>query len=518
MKNNDSDIKQTLWKAAEKLRDQMDAAEYKHIVLGLIFLKFISDSFIRQKEVIKKMVTDSDSDYFISTNISDINEKELEDRDYYNLDNVFWVPESARWESLNKQAKQSNFGFIIDNALKDIENSNISLKDKLDRRFGKTELADGRLAALFDLISKIGFKEGDKASDILGEVYEYFLGKFASAEGKRGGQYYTTKSIVKTIVAVLSPKKGRVYDPCCGSGGMFVQSEEFVEAHGGKRDDISIYGQESNPTTLRLASMNLALRGYAADLGKENISTFTRDQFPDLKFDYIMANPPFNDSDWNGEKYIDDVRWTYGTPPPGNANFAWFQHILWKLKPDGRAGVVMSNGASTSDSSGEGDIRKGMINDDVVEIVVSLPGQLFVNVQVPATLWFLSKDKTKNGRNRKNETLFINSKKLGNMINTRQKVFTKKDIDKISNTVESWRSGENYVDIKGFCKSVTTDEIREKNYYLSPARYIDMEDINEDEFKLNKNINDLTNEYFELQKEKDKLSNDISIILKKINL
>jgi Type I restriction-modification system methyltransferase subunit len=280
----------------------------------------------------------------------------------------------------------------------------------LDKRFGKAELAEGRLGQLIDFISKIGFEEKDKASDILGEVYEYFLGKFASAEGKRGGQFFTSKSIVKTIVAVLSPNSGRIYDPCCGSGGMFVQSEEFIKKHGGRVDDISIYGQESSPTNWRLASMNLAIRGYSADLGKENKSTFEKDMHPDVKFDYIMANPPFNDSDWDGEKYREDVRWVYGAPPIGNANFAWIQHILWKLKNDGQAGVVMANGASTSYAAGEGEIRKRMVIDDVVEIVISLPSQLFTNVSVPASLWFLAKDKTKNGRNRKKETLFINSK------------------------------------------------------------------------------------------------------------
>ena len=286
--SNNQDFKRTLWKTADSLRAQMDAAEYKHIVLGLIFLKYISDSFSEQKEKIKEIVTNPDSDFFISENLSDINEQDLEDRDYYTQDNVFWVPESARWETLRDQAKQPDIGAIIDRAMGDIESENNSLKGKLDKRFGRTQLAEGRLGALIDLISTIGFSGNQKAVDVLGEVYEYFLGKFASAEGKRGGQYYTTQSIVKTLVAVLSPTNGRVYDPCCGSGGMFVQSERFIEAHGGNRDDISIYGQESNPTTWRLAAMNMALRGYSADLGKEHISTFAKDQHPDIKFDYII--------------------------------------------------------------------------------------------------------------------------------------------------------------------------------------------------------------------------------------
>ena len=517
MSKNNADFKQTLWKTADLLRAQMDAAEYKHIVLGLIFLKYISDSFTEQKEKIKEMVTNPDSDFFISENLSDINEKDLEDRDYFTQDNVFWVPESARWEVLRDQAKQPDFGFIIDNALRDIEAENIFLKGKLDKRFGKCELAEGKLGQLVDLISTIGFSAEQKAADVLGEVYEYFLGMFAAAEGKRGGQYYTTKSIVKTLVAVLSPTKGRVYDPCCGSGGMFVQSEQFVEAHGGKRDDISIYGQESNATTWRLAAMNLALRGYSADLGKEHGSTFEKDQHPDIKFDYIMANPPFNDSDWEGEKYREDVRWIYGAPSEGNANFAWFQHILWKLKPDGQAGVVMSNGASTSETSGDGDIRKAMIHDDVIEVMISLPAQLFANVQVPATLWFLAKDKAKNGRNRKNETLFINAKKLGTMIDSTHKIFTDDDIEKISRTVNNWRIGKNYEDVKGFCKSATTKEIEEINYYLTPARFIDIDDKNVNDDSFDERFSALKNEYLNLQNDSDNLSKDLLSIIKKIN-
>ena len=465
-----SDFKETLWKAADKLRNQMDAAEYKHIVLGLIFLKYISDTFDIQRDKIKKMVSDKNSDFFISEDPK-VYEKELEDRDYYTQDNVFWVPKKARWEKLREQAKQSEIGTIIDKAMVEIENENKSLQGKLDKRFGRTQLEEGKLGQLIDLISKIGFKDNKKATDILGEVYEYFLGKFASAEGKRGGQYYTTKSIVKTLVSVLSPFKGRVYDPCCGSGGMFVQSEEFVKFHGGKVDDISIYGQESNPVTWRLASMNIALRGYAADLGNASASSFANDLHSDKKFDYILANPPFNDSDWDGEKFREDVRWIYGVPPVSNANFAWFQHILWKLKNDGQAGVVMSNGASTAKDSGEGEIRKGMVLDDVVEVMISLPPQLFSNVQVPATLWFLTKNKSKNGRKRKSEFLFINAKELGKMNTRTQKIFTDEDIEIIKQTVESWRKGKNYSDKIGFCKSTTLEEIKKNNFNLAPARY-----------------------------------------------
>ena len=366
------DFKETLWKSADKLRNQMDAAEYKHIVLGLIFLKYISDTFDIQKNRIRKMVSDKKSDFFVSEDPK-VYEKELEDRDYYTQDNVFWVPQKARWEKLRAQAKQPNIGSIIDKSMIEIENENKFLQGKLDKRFGRTQLDEGRLGELIDLISTIGFTEEQNASDLLGEVYEYFLGQFATAEGKKGGQFYTPGHIVKTLVAVLSPHKGRIYDPCCGSGGMFIQSEDFVTSHGGKRDDISIYGQESNPTTWRLAAMNLAIRGLAADLGKEPADTFGNDQHPDTKFDYIIANPPFNISDWGGEKYEDDPRWVYGRPPVGNANYAWLQHMLWKLGPGGQAGVVLANGSMSSNTSGEGEIREAMIKGDVVEVMIALP-------------------------------------------------------------------------------------------------------------------------------------------------
>jgi len=516
MAKETSDFKQTLWKTADSLRAQMDAAEYKHIVLGLIFLKYISDSFTEQKERIKALVTDPKSDFFISENLSDINEKDLEDRDYYTQDNVFWVPESARWEALRAQGKQPDIGEIIDRAMGDIEIENKSLKGKLDKRFGRTELGAGKLGELIDLISTIGFTDEQNAGDMLGEVYEYFLGKFALAEGKRGGQYYTTKSIVKTLVSVLAPTGGRVYDPCCGSGGMFVQSEKFIEAHGGKRDDISIYGQESNPTTWRLAAMNMALRGLSADLGKSHKSTFAEDQHPDKKFDYIMANPPFNDSDWNGEKYREDVRWKYGVPPIGNANFAWFQHILWKMKPDGQAGVVMANGASTSKESGEEEIRIQMIKDDVVEIIIALPSNLFSNVTVPATLWFLAKDKTKNGRNRKNETLFIDARNLGTMETRVLKVLSDEDIHKVQNTVSSWRTGDGYEDIKGYCKNSTIEEVEKNGFVLTPGRYVGFADEEGDGITFKEKFTNLHENYERLSKESSQLDAQIKLNLKKI--
>ena len=502
------DFKETLWKAADKLRNQMDAAEYKHIVLGLIFLKYISDTFDIQKNKIKKMVSDKKSDLFISEDPK-VYEKELEDRDYYTQDNVFWVPQKARWEKIRAQAKQSDIGSIIDKALIEIENENKFLQGKLDKRFGRTQLEKGVLGQLIDKISEIGFTEEQKARDLLGEVYEYFLGQFATAEGKKGGQFYTPSHIVKTLVAVLSPHKGRIYDPCCGSGGMFVQSEEFVKSHGGKVDDVSIYGQESNPTTWRLAAMNLAIRGLSVDLGKTHANTFANDQFQDLKFDYIMANPPFNISDWGGEKYENDVRWKYGRPPVGNANYAWLQHMLWKLKSGGQAGIVLSNGSMSSNTSGEGDIRKAMIEGDVVEVMISLPGQLFLNTQIPCCLWFLTNDKTKNGRDRRHETLFIDARNLGTMLSRVLKVLTNEDIQKISNTVQSWKTSRDYKDIKGFCMSSTFEDIKKNNYLLTPSKYVGFSDEIDDEISSEQRITNLINDYKKLVLNDKQISDEV---------
>ena len=485
------DFKQTLWKAADKLRAQMDAAEYKHIVLGLIFLKYISDTFVKQQDKVKSMVSDPSSDYFISEDPAEYAE-ELEERDYYIQDNVFWVPQEARWETLRSKAKQPDIGSLVDGAMTAIENENTSLRGKLDKRFGRAQLGQGVLGELIDLISTIGFADKYDSSDLLGEVYEYFLGQFASAEGKKGGQFYTPSHVVKTLVAVLSPNSGRVYDPCCGSGGMFVQSEEFVKAHGGRVDDISIYGQESNPTTWRLAAMNLAIRGFAADLGKEPADTFARDQFPDVKFDYIMANPPFNISDWGGEKYESDPRWQFGRPPVGNANYAWLQHMLWKLRPGGQAGVVLANGSMGSNTGGEGQIRETMVRGDVVEVMVALPGQLFLNTQIPVCLWFLTNDKTMNGRDRRGETLFIDARQLGTMETRVLKVFTDEDIAKIQETVQSWKTGEGYEDVAGFCKSASLEDIEKNGFVLTPGRYVGAEISDESTEEFMERFQDLT--------------------------
>jgi type I restriction enzyme M protein len=489
------DFKAVLWASADKLRAQMDAAEYKHLVLGLIFLKYISDTFAEHRSKVLAMVSSPDSDFYIGDDPAD-HEAALEDRDYYTQENVFWVPADARWESLRARAKQPDIGQLIDKALVAIENENPTLRGKLDKRFGAAQLEPGRMGELVDLISTIGFADEQRSGDVLGEVYEYFLGQFASAEGKKGGQFYTPAHVVKTLVAVLAPHKGRIYDPCCGSGGMFVQSEKFIQAHGGKRDDASIYGQESNPTTWRLAAMNLAIRGFAADLGQEPADTFARDQFPDQKFDYILANPPFNISDWGGEKYESDPRWVYGRPPVGNANYAWLQHMLWKLRPGGEAGVVLANGSMSSNQSGEGQIREAMVRGDVVEVMVALPGQLFLNTQIPVCLWFLTNDKTQRGRDRRGETLFIDARQMGTMKTRVERVLTDEDIEKIAGTVHAWRGddevAEAYADVAGFCYSARLAEIEKNGFVLTPGRYVGAADQEEDDEPFDQKMKRLT--------------------------
>jgi type I restriction enzyme M protein len=480
------DIKKTLWATADKLRANMDAAEYKHIVLGLIFVKYISDTFQTRRVELTSKFNDSEDDYFLDNADPDLINAELEDRDYYKEVNVFWVPEAARWESLRAQAKQADIGKRIDDALSLIETENPKLKGILDKRYARVQLPDGKLGELVDLVSQIGFgvstdKAKNHARDLLGQVYEYFLGQFASAEGKRGGQFYTPASIVKTLVAVLAPHHGQVYDPCCGSGGMFVQSERFIEAHGGKLGDVSIYGQEANPTTWRLAAMNLAIRGIDFNLGKEPADTFVRDQHPDLRADFVLANPPFNISDWWHGSLEGDPRWVYGTPPLGNANYAWLQHMLYHLKPTGRAGIVLANGSMSSSQNSEGDIRRAMVDADKVEVMIALPGQLFFNTQIPACLWFLVKEK----RVRKGEVLFIDARKLGSMISRVQCEFTDDIIEQIANTVAAWRgestSGEDYADVAGYCRSVTLAEIAEHGHVLTPGRYVGAEAVEDDD-------------------------------------
>lgn len=501
------DIKKTLWATADKLRANMDAAEYKHIVLGLIFVKYISDTFQTRRAELTHKFADAGDDYFLDAADPELIDAELEDRDYYREVNVFWVPEAARWESLRAQAKQADIGKRIDDALALIETENPKLKGILDKRYARVQLPDGKLGELVDLVSQIGFGQSadvakNHARDLLGQVYEYFLGQFASAEGKRGGQFYTPASIVKTLVAVLAPHHGQVYDPCCGSGGMFVQSEKFIEAHGGKIGDVSIYGQEANPTTWRLAAMNLAIRGIDFNLGREPADTFVRNQHRDLRADFVLANPPFNISDWWHGSLEGDPRWVYGTPPQGNANTAWLQHMLHHLKPTGRAGIVLANGSMSSSQNSEGEIRRAMVDADKVEIMIALPGQLFFNTQIPACLWFLVKEK----RARQGEVLFIDARKLGSMISRVQCEFTDAIIEKIASTVAAWRGqisprplagegpgekasatsaadqiNETYADIPGYCRSVTLAEIAEHGHVLTPGRYVGAEAVEDDD-------------------------------------
>ena len=513
------DFKAVLWATADKLRAQMDAAEYKHLVLGLIFLKYISDTFAAQQGKVLLMVSDPTSDNYVGDDPAE-HQAALEDRDYYTQENVFWVPADARWESLRARAKQPDIGQLIDKALVAIENENLPLRGKLDKRFGAAQLEPGRLGELVDLISTIGFADEHRSSDVLGEVYEYFLGQFASAEGKKGGQFYTPAHVVKTLVAVLAPHKGRIYDPCCGSGGMFVQSEKFIQAHGGKRDDASIYGQESNPTTWRLAVMNLAIRGFNVNLGQEPADTFARDQFPDEKFDYILANPPFNISDWGGEKYESDPRWAYGRPPVGNANYAWLQHMLWKLRPGGEAGVVLANGSMSSNQSGEGQIREAMVRGDVVEVMVALPGQLFLNTQIPVCLWFLTNDKTQRGRDRRGETLFIDARQMGTMKTRVERVLTDEDIAKIGDTVQAWRGdgevSDRYEDVAGFCYNAKLEEIEKNGFVLTPGRYVGAADVEDDGEGFEEKMKRLTGLLKQQQEEGARLDQQIAENLRRL--
>lgn len=473
------DIKKTLWATADKLRANTDAAEYKHLVLGLIFVKYISDTFAARRTELAKRFANPKDDYYLDD--AALIAEELEDRDYYKEVNVFWVPESARWEALRAAAKQPDIGKRIDDALSVIEAENPKLKNILDKRFGRAALPDGKLGELVDLVSTIGFgDDANLARDVLGQVYEYFLGMFASAEGKRGGQFYTPASIVKTLVAVLAPHHGKVYDPCCGSGGMFVQSEKFIESHGGKLGDVAVFGQESNPTTWRLAAMNLAIRGIDFNLGREPGDTFTKNQHADLRADFILANPPFNISDWWHGSLVGDPRWVYGDPPQGNANYAWLQHMLYHLKPTGRAGIVLANGSMSSSQNSEGDIRRAMVEADVVEVMIALPGQLFFNTQIPACLWFLAKQKTY----RKGEVLFIDARKLGTMISRVQTEFTDEVIERIASTVAAWRgekSASEYQDIPGYCRSVKLAEISEHGHVLTPGRYVGAEEVEDND-------------------------------------
>ena len=495
-------FEQKMWQAADKLRSNMDAAEYKHVVLGLIFLKYISDAF---KEVYEELKNDP-------TGLSD-----PEDIDEYKMRNVFWVPPEARWDYLQRNAKQPTIGVLIDNAMEAIERDNPSLKGVLPKDYARPTLDKQRLGELIDLIGTIGLgDEESKSKDILGRVYEYFLGQFADAEGKKGGQFYTPRCIVKLLVEMIEPFRGRIYDPCCGSGGMFVQSEKFIEAHGGKIGDVSIYGQESNPTTWRLCKMNLAIRGIEANIKLGD--SFHNDLHPDLRADYILANPPFNMSDWGGERLQNDVRWKYGVPPKGNANFAWVQHFIYHLAPNGIAGFVLANGSMSSMTGGEGEIRKNIVEADLVDCMVALPSQLFYNTMIPACLWFITKNKNDGKfRDRRGEVLFIDARKMGVMVDRRHRELTDEEIKKIADTYHAWRGeGGEYKDIPGFCKSATIEEIRKHNYILTPGRYVGFPEEEEDDEPFDEKMARLTKELAEQFQKSRELEEEIRRNLEKI--
>lgn len=508
-------IEKQLWKAADKLRKNIDAAEYKHIVLGLIFLKYISDAF----EELYNKLNAGEGEYAGA---------DPEDKDEYKAENVFFVPEKARWSFLLSQAKQPTIGKSVDEAMDFIEKENASLKGVLPKVYARQNLDPTSLGELIDLIGNIALGDAKaRSADVLGHVFEYFLGEFALAEGKKGGQFYTPRSVVELLVEMLEPYKGRVFDPCCGSGGMFVQSEEFVTEHQGKINDISIYGQESNQTTWRLAKMNLAIRGIDSSQVKwNNEGSFLNDAHKDLKADYIIANPPFNVSDWSGDLLRTDGRWKYGTPPTGNANYAWIQHFLYHLAPSGQAGFVLAKGALTSKSGGEGDIRAALVEADLIDCIVNLPAKLFLNTQIPASLWFMSRNRS-NGkfRNRTGEILFIDARNLGHLINRRTKVLsdgsidpTDNDIKKIADTYHNWRNPDgNYEDVKGFCASATKERVAELDYVLTPGRYVGLAE-EEDDFDFAERFTSLKAEFEAQLKEEAELNERIAANLSKIEI
>lgn len=476
-------FEEQLWSMADKLRGSMDSGEYKNVVLGLLFLKYVSDAF-------EERHAELEADEFA----------DAEDRDEYIMDNIFWVPKEARWSFIKDHAKKPEIGQIIDKAMIAIEKENASLQGVLPKDYARPALDKVRLGETIDLFS---FKVGDEESrskDVLGRVYEYFLSKFASAEGKNGGEFYTPSSVVRLLVEMLEPYKGRIYDPCCGSGGMFVQSEKFVEEHQGKLGDIAVYGQESNPTTWKLCKMNLAIRGIDGNIGTHHADTFLNDVHKGLKADFIVANPPFNIKDWGGDKLREDVRWQYGTPPVGNANYAWIQHMVSKLAPAGTAGFVLANGSMSSNTSGEGDIRKNLIEADLVECIVTLPGQLFYSTQIPVCIWFISKNKSKTGKRVRNgEILFIDARKLGFMADRTHKEFADADIEKITTAFHTWRGtlDEAYEDVQGFCKAATLEEVRNNDYILTPGRYVGLEEVEEDSEPFEEKMARLTTELSE---------------------
>ncbi len=493
MTANIEQIGKNLWAAADKLRGSMDASEYKHVVLGLIFLKYISDKFtIKYKQLV------------------DEGEGFEEDIDEYTAEGIFFMPPQARWNVIAQNANSPAIGSIIDEAMLVIESENPKLKGILPKNYARPELDKSKLGEVVNIFTNMALVNNADV-DLLGQAYEYCLGEFAAQEGKRGGEFYTPQSVVKILVEVLEPYKGRIYDPACGSGGMFVQSAKFITAHQGSRNDISVYGQESNPTTWKLCMMNLAIRGIEANFGRQNADSFTNDQHAMLKADYIMANPPFN-QEWQQAQVKNDARWKYGLPPAANANFAWLQHMIHHLSVNGSMGVILANGSMTSNAGGEGEIRKNIIEDDLVESMLALPAQLFSSTQIPVCIWFLSKNKKIKG-----ETLFIDARNMGQMINRKQKELTDDDIQTIAQTIHNWQKGEGYVDKLGFCKSATLQEIKDSDYMLTPGRYVGIEE-EEDDFDFAERFNELTVKFEEQLKEEAILNQRILANLAKVDI
>ncbi|CUO16915.1 MAG: class I SAM-dependent DNA methyltransferase [Clostridium sp.] len=487
-------FEETLWKSADKLRGSMDSAEYKYVVLGLIFMKYISDKFeTKYNELLEE------------------GEGFEEDRDEYEAENIFWVPKEARWGYLKDNAKDPKIGQIIDDAMILIEKENPTLKGVLDKRYARPELDKRRLGELIDLISTIRLhKNGEK--DLLGRVYEYFLGQFASSEGKGGGEFYTPTSVVKTLVEMIEPYRGRIYDPACGSGGMFIQSEKFIEEHAGRIDDLSIYGQELNATTWKLCKMNLAIRGLDGNIGPHQGDTFHDDLHKTLKADYVLANPPFNISDWGGNKLTDDIRWKYGVPPEGNANYAWLEHIVYHLAPNGVAGIVLANGALSSNTSNEGVIRKNLVDSKLVDAIVALPDKLFYSTGIPVSLWILNRNKIDNPKFRKraDEILFIDGRNLGTMVDRRHRELSDEDVKKIADTYHNYRNIDgNYEDVQGFCKAAKLEEVREHEYVLTPGRYVGIEEQEDDGVPFEEKMEALTSELGELFEKSRSLEEEI---------